>query len=208
MRNAQQLLRRIVLVAVLSGTVAVPVALAMSADPFGPIEVADPTYNPKPLFNDDASVLGVDGSGNALLATLARNAQSDDQLAVLERCGSAPVMWQRTLLGTPSQNFLPIGLKVARDGTAVAIWRISGAGSVTHYSAVRPPGGALGRAAADRRRPRRHLRPVRDQRHGDRDRDVGGSRRRPAPGPRSGPRAARGARRRRSPTRRATSPSR
>src|ERR1700742_3259256 len=113
MRNAQQLLRRTVLLAALGGFVGVPVALAMSADPFGSIEVVDPKYRPKPLFNDDASVLGVDGAGNALWATIAQNAQGNGQMAVYERCGSGPVTWNRTLLGTPDQNFFPVGMKVA-----------------------------------------------------------------------------------------------
>src|SRR3954454_6098940 len=115
MRNAL-LLRRIVLLATLGGLGAVPVALAVSADPFGSIEVVDPVFRPKPLFNDDASVLGVDGAGNALWASLARNAQGKDQLGIYERCGSGPVTWQRTLLGTADSypNFLPVGLKVAR----------------------------------------------------------------------------------------------
>jgi hypothetical protein len=143
MRNAQ-LLRRIVLLATLGGLGAVPVALAVSADPFGAIEVADPTFRPKPRFNDNATVLGVDGAGSALLATLARNAQGSEQLAVYERCGSAAVTWERTLLGTPVQNFEPGDLKVARDGTALATWNVDSGGTITHYSSVRPPGGAWG----------------------------------------------------------------
>src|SRR3954471_6384076 len=111
MRNAQ-LLRRIVLLATLGGLGAVPVALAVSADPFGSIEVVDPTYRPRPLFNDDASVLGVDGAGNALWATIASNAQT----AIYERCGSAPVTWNRTVLGAPTPDFLPVAMKVAPDG--------------------------------------------------------------------------------------------
>jgi hypothetical protein len=143
MRNAQ-LLRRIALGAALGGFVGVPVALAVSADPFGSIEVADPTLRPKPRFNDDATVLGVDGAGNALWATFARNAQGNEQFAVYERCDGAPVKWERTLLGTPVQNFEPGDLKVARDGTAMATWNVNNGGTITHYSSVRAPGGAWG----------------------------------------------------------------
>ncbi len=143
MRNAQHLLR-IVLIAAVGVLVAVPVAGALMADPFGPIEVADPTWRPRPLFVDTAPVLGVDGAGNALLGTLARNAQGDEQLAVYERCGSAPATWTRTLLGTAVKNFFPVGLKVAKDGTAMGVWRTTVAGVSTHYSSTRPPGGAWG----------------------------------------------------------------
>ena len=143
MRTAQ-LFRRIVLLALLGALCGVPVALAMSADPFGSIEVADPTFRPKPRFNDNATVLGVDGAGNALLLTLARNAQGREQLAVYERCGNAPVTWDRTLLGTAVQNFEPGDLKVARDGTAMASWSVRTGGTITHYSSVRPPGGTWG----------------------------------------------------------------
>ena len=87
--------------------VAVPVAGALMADPFGSSEVADPTWQPRPLFVDSAPVLGVDGAGNALLGTLARNAQGNEQLAVYERCGSGPATWTRTLLGTAGRELPP-----------------------------------------------------------------------------------------------------
>lgn len=41
----------------------VPAALAVLADPFGPVEVADPTWRPGSLFDDAAPLAGADGAG-------------------------------------------------------------------------------------------------------------------------------------------------
>ena len=172
MRNAQHLLR-IVLMATVGVLVAVPVAGALMADPFGPSEIADPTWQPRPLFVDTAPVLGVDGAGNALLGTLARNAQGNEQLAVYERCGSGPATWTRTLLGTPVQNFLPVGLKVANDGTAMAHLASDGRRRPDALFVDAPARRRVGRAAGDRRRPGCRLRAVRAQRQRERDRHVG-----------------------------------
>jgi hypothetical protein len=122
---------------------AVPAALAVSADPWGAAETVDPTYRPPGLFNDDASRLAVDGSGNALWASFARNSKGDDQPAIYERCGTT---WQRTLLGTPVEHFFGTGLEIAGNGTAMAVWRVEDdtTDTATHYSVVRPPGGTWG----------------------------------------------------------------
>ena len=83
----------------------------------------------------------MDSSGNALWATLDR-ASGDDQMAVYERCGTT---WNRSLLGSPGNNFTGSGLKVAPNGTAMAVWEADDAsGTLTHYSSVRAPGGMWG----------------------------------------------------------------
>ncbi|WP_211233020.1 hypothetical protein [Solirubrobacter soli] len=117
----------------------VPAALAVSADPWGAVEVADSTTRPPGLFNDDASQLAVDANGNALWASFARNSKGDDQLAIYERCGTT---WQRTLLGTPAANFFGTGIEFAANGTAMAVWRVEDGNTDTHYSAIRGPGGS------------------------------------------------------------------
>ena len=113
----------------------------MTADPFGSPEVVDPDYWPRSLASANAPVLAVDGAGNAMWASFARNDDSDDQMAIYERCGTA---WTRTLLGTASDTNRMNGLRVAPDGTAMAVWEDQEQGTVVHYSAVRPPGGAWG----------------------------------------------------------------
>ena len=113
---------------------------------FGPIEVADPTWRPATLFNSESPFGGSDAGGNVLLGTISRDSSSDDQFAVLERCGSAPVTWKRTVLTDIDNEITPVGLRVAANGTAMAIWGVSGSGSITHYSSVRPPGGTWGPA--------------------------------------------------------------
>ena len=120
-------------------------AAALSADPFGAPEIADPTWHPATNFTDGVPFAGADGAGNVLLATIYRkNASADDQLAVLERCGSGPVTWQRTVLTDVAGGVTPGRLLVSRDGTALATWRVAGGGTVRHYSSVRPPGGVWG----------------------------------------------------------------
>jgi len=133
-------LRRLLPVIAIAVFGGVPAALAVSADPWGPAETADPTYWPPGLYNDDAAQLAVDKDGNALWASFARNNQSDDQMAIYERCGTT---WQRTLLGTPVEHFFGTGLEIAANGTAMAVWRVEDdvTDKATHYSAVRPPGG-------------------------------------------------------------------
>ncbi len=122
----------------------VPAALAVTADPFGAPETADPVFRPRTFFNDIAPFFGADASGNVLLGTIYRDASSDDQFAVYERCGGAPVSWQRTVLTNEGNGILPVGLRVAPNGTAMAMWRVTGGGTTTHYSSVRPPGGTWG----------------------------------------------------------------
>ena len=136
--------RRLILMTAIVVLGAVPTALAVSADPFGPVEVADPTWRPGSFFSDASPFVGSDASGNVLLGTIHRDANSDDQFAVYERCGSGPVTWQRTVLTDVDDGIVPLGLRVAANGTAMAVWSVSGSGSTTHYSAVRPPGGAWG----------------------------------------------------------------
>src|ERR1044072_3459911 len=103
-------LRRILPVLAIAVLGVVPAALAVSADPWGPAEVADPTSWPPGLFGDPAAQLAVDGDGNALWASFPRNTQGDDQPAIYERCGTT---WQRTLLGTPVEHFFGTGLEIA-----------------------------------------------------------------------------------------------
>jgi len=134
-------LRRILVPAVLSVLIAVPVAAAVVADPFGPVEVVHPIWKPWDVFLEGAPILGVDASGNALFATVDRTT-GDDQVAVYERCGTT---WNRTLVGSPANDFNGYGLRVAPDGTALVLWRADDAGGTrTYYSSVRPPGGAWG----------------------------------------------------------------
>ena len=134
-------LRRILVPAVLSVLIAVPVAAAVVADPFGPVEVVHPVWKPWDLYLEGGPILGVDASGNALFATFHRTS-GDDQVAVYERCGTA---WNRTLVGSPANDFVGYGLRVAPDGTALVVWRADDAGGTrTYYSSVRPPGGAWG----------------------------------------------------------------
>ena len=203
MRNAQHLLRRIVLVAAVGGLVAVPVALAVSADPFGPIEVADPTWRPRPLFNDDAPVLGVDGAGNALLGDVrprcAGQRSAGRVRALRERAGDVAAHAARTR----GQQLRP-GRAEGRAGRdrdgASGVSTV--AGRLTHYSSVRPPGGAWGAPqviVADGRQ----LVQFALSDTGTRS-PRGPTARRPGRGPRSGRRAARGAPRSRS--RRRTQP--
>ena len=135
-------LRRILVPAVLSVLIAVPVAAAVVvADPFGPVEVVHPVWKPWDIYLEGVPILGVDAAGNALFATFHRT-NGDDQVAVYERCGTT---WNRTLVGSPANNFVGYGLRVAPDGTALAVWRADDAGgTLTYYSSVRPPGGAWG----------------------------------------------------------------
>ncbi len=137
-------LRRLSLTFAIALFVGVPAALAVTADPFGPVEVADPTWHPATNFNSSSPFVGADASGDLLLGTIFRDSKSNDQFAVLERCGSGPVTWQRTVLTTATNGVTPEGLRVAADGTAMAVWRVSGGGATTHYSAVRAPGGTWG----------------------------------------------------------------
>jgi hypothetical protein len=133
--------RRIVVPAVLSVLIAVPVAAAVVADPFGPVEVVHPVWKPWDLYLEGGPIVGVDSSGNALFATFDRTS-GGDQVAVYERCGNT---WSRTLVGAPADNFFGYGLRVAPDGTALVVWRADDAGGTrTYYSSVRPPGGAWG----------------------------------------------------------------
>src|SRR4051794_10272276 len=112
-------------------------AVALSADPFGAPEIADPTWRPATNFTDGVPFAGADGAGNMLLATIYRKPVSaDDQLAVLERCGSGPVTWQRTVLTDAAGGVTPGRLLVSRNGTALATWRVAGGGTVRHYSSV------------------------------------------------------------------------
>ena len=133
--------RRVLVTAVVVVLGAVTAAVAVAAGPFGPPEPVDPDWRPADLFETDAPLLGVDGSGNALWATFHR-ASGDDQMAVYERCGTT---WNRSLLGSPGNNFTGSGLKVAPNGTAMAVWEADDAsGTLTHYSSVRAPGGTWG----------------------------------------------------------------
>ena len=97
-----------------------PVAVAVIADPFGPVEVVHPVLKPWDLQSEHDPILGVDAAGNALFATFDRDTNGDDQVAVYERCGTT---WNRTLVGSPANNFFGYGLRVAPDGTAMAVWR-------------------------------------------------------------------------------------
>jgi hypothetical protein len=135
-------MRFALLAPVLALLVAAPVALAVTADPFGPVEVVDAGGRPGDLIFD-GPLIGVDGAGNALWAGYARDAESgDDQMAVFERCGTT---WNRTLLGAPQENWIGVGLRVAPDGTAMAVWRGDAAtGTSTYSSSVRLPGEAWG----------------------------------------------------------------
>jgi len=67
-------LRRIALAIALIVFGVVPTALALTADPFGPVEVADPTWHPGSFFNGgQRPFVGADGAGNVLLATAFRS---------------------------------------------------------------------------------------------------------------------------------------
>jgi hypothetical protein len=134
--------RRAVLPVVLALVLGVPVAAAVTADPFGPVEVVDPGGRPGDLVYN-GPVVGVDGAGNALWMGYARDPGSgDDQAAVFARCGGT---WTRSLVGAPQENWSGEGVRVAPDGTAMVVWSADGAGgTTTHYSSVRPPGGAWG----------------------------------------------------------------
>lgn len=132
---------RVVLAFVLAFLIAVPVAVAVTADPFGPIEMIDQGERPGDLVYN-GPVLGVDGAGNALWLGYARDSHGDDQAEVFERCGTT---WNRSVLGTPQGNWLGEGIRVAPDGTAMVVWRGDDENeTTTHYSSVRPPGGAWG----------------------------------------------------------------
>jgi hypothetical protein len=149
-------LPRILTIAAVGVFGVVPAALAVMADPFGGPEVADPTWRPATFFTDGTPFFGADNAGNALLGTIYRDSSSDDQMAVYERCGTGPVTWQRTVLSDVDGGVIPSGLRIASNGTAMAVWRVSSGGSVTHYSSVRPPGGQWG--------PRRWSSPTRTSR--------------------------------------------
>ena len=117
----------------------VPAAAAFTADPFGPVEIADSVYHPATNYRGNPPFVGSDGSGNVLLGTIFQG-----QLAVHERCGPGPVTWQRTVLSTASGGVEPVSVQVAADGTAMAVWNKRTSGVTTHYSVVRPPGGTWG----------------------------------------------------------------
>ena len=135
-------LRRIALAIALIVFGVVPAAVALTADPFGPVEVADPTWHPGSFFNGgQRPFVGADGAGNVLLATAFRSG-GNDQLAVYERCGAGPVTWQRTVLTSAAKGVESQSMRVARDGTAMVVWRVSEGGTQKHYSRTRPPGGA------------------------------------------------------------------
>ncbi|HEX6021615.1 MAG TPA: hypothetical protein VFZ00_06430 [Solirubrobacter sp.] len=127
-------LRRILVLAAIC-LVAVPTAVAMTADPFGPPEVVDPEWWPQIDYSN--ALLAVDGSGNALWASFVRDDEGDEQMAIYERCGTT---WTRRLLGTPTDQVYIVGVKVAPNGTAMAVWQADG----VFYSSVRPPGGTWG----------------------------------------------------------------
>ena len=61
-------LRRVFAVVGVIVFAAVPAAVALSADPFGAPEIADPTWHPATFFNDAQPFAGADGAGNVLLA--------------------------------------------------------------------------------------------------------------------------------------------
>jgi hypothetical protein len=136
MRLRRRLRRSAAVAAAVGAALAAP---ALGAGAFGPVAVVDPDWWPGGKFPDSSAVLGVDGAGNPVWATFARNAAGREQPAVYERCGAT---WKRTLLGTPADSFSGYGVKVGRDGTAMALWQSDGA----HYASVRPPGGAWGGA--------------------------------------------------------------
>jgi hypothetical protein len=121
---------------------AVPVAVA--ADPFGAVEVADPLYAPGALTVSQP-FFGADSTGDTLLASGYRPPGKKDQLAVYERCGGPPAVWQRTVL-TDAANGVAANhaLRVGRDGTAMVAWNVTEGGMYKHYSRTRPPGGAWG----------------------------------------------------------------
>ena len=112
--------RRLLLALVLTAIVAAPAAAAaLIADPFGAVEVADPTGRPGELIYNGPS-LAVDGAGNALWIGYAPRTSGDDQIAVFQRCGAT---WQRQLVGTPQENWLGEGIRVTPDGTAIVVQR-------------------------------------------------------------------------------------
>src|SRR4051812_30856928 len=103
-------LRRMLPVVAIAVFGAVPVAVA--ADPFGAPETADPVFRPYSFFNEISPFFGADASGNVMLASLFRDARSNDQFAVYERCGAGPVTWQRTVLTDAGNGVMPTGLRV------------------------------------------------------------------------------------------------
>ena len=171
MRRPQQTLRRIALVAAIGVLGAVPVALAVSADPFGAPEVVDPILRP---LDGVSPVLGADADGNAYWYAFIRDQQSDDQPAVYERCGATAASWKPTIVGPGHQNLVPprhAGRSQRHRDGDLADQRRSGLHVLLLHEAAR---GRVGRAAGDRGGRGRELRPVRAERRRRCRRVVGG----------------------------------
>ena len=175
MRIARHMLRPLLLVAAVGLLGAVPVALAVTADPFGAPEIADSKWHPGTNYLSEGDFFGADGAGNVLLGTIFRDTnggRSGRGLRAL-RDRSRHVAAHRG-----EQRRRRCRCRWACEWRATGRrWRSGGSpagGTIRHFSAVRPPGGAWGAAGADRRRPGGQLRAVRPQRHGRRRRVVGG----------------------------------
>src|SRR4051812_29652364 len=113
------MMRRLLVIVVLSLIAGVPAALAAMADPFGAPEVSDPILRP---IDGVTPVLGADAAGNAYWLSFVGDSNGGRQAAVYQRCSGSP--WQPALLGSRvTTDLWPVGLRVAADGTAMAIWR-------------------------------------------------------------------------------------
>ena len=123
----------------------VPAALAVSADPFGAGGGRRPDLASGDEFiNDGRRSPGRTARGTCCWDVF-RDASSDDQLAVYERCGSGPVTWQRTVLTDGDRR--RDARRACGSRATGPRWRrgaSTGGGTIRHYSSVRPPGGAWG----------------------------------------------------------------
>src|SRR5829696_8122931 len=125
-------MRRLLVLALVCLTAGASTALAALADPFGVPEVSDPAFRP---IDGASPVLGADATGNAYWLSFVRDTNGGTQAAVSQRCSGAP--WQPTLLGSRvTTDLWPVGLRVAANGTTMAVWSVVSGQSTTLYSSV------------------------------------------------------------------------
>ena len=165
--------RRLILMTAIVVLGAVPTALAVSADPFGPVEVADPTWRPGYLLQRRLAV-------RRLRRVRQRPARHDPPRRELGRpVRRLRALWLRAgdlaAHGADRRRRRHRAARPAGGGQRDGDGRLERQRRrVDHALLGRPPAGrVLGRAAGDRVRHGRRVRPVRARRQRRRGRGLG-----------------------------------